>query len=236
MCKFPGCELKFKGRQGYCRLHYDRLRRNGDPADERPETQEYKTYKKSKEEITLESVKELVEYDAENGKLFWKARGAKWFEQNGRNGPEASARIWNSQFAGKECFISLDSKGYHKGHILWKSVAKHRMIWFIETGKWPKDQIDHINGIITDNRFCNLREVDDAENKKNMPLRKDNKTGHVGLWWDEGRGKYQVRIKVDGKTKHLGRRESYDDAVALYRQAANEYGYHKNHGRNNEYQ
>ena len=49
------------------------------------------------------------------------------------------------------------------GHI----YKAHRLAWFYVNGKWPKGLIDHINGIRSDNRIKNLRDVSDAVNQQN---------------------------------------------------------------------
>ena len=58
-----------------------------------------------------------------------------------------------------------------------KDVYLHRLVWALVYGRFPK-QIDHLNGIKTDNRLVNLREVTTSENDQNrlMP-------------WKMGKGK-----------------------------------------------
>ena len=58
-----------------------------------------------------------------------------------------------------------------------KDVYLHRLVWALVYGRFPK-QIDHLNGIKTDNRLENLREVNQSENDQNrlMP-------------WKMGKGK-----------------------------------------------
>lgn len=40
----------------------------------------------------------------------------------------------------------------------------HRLAWWFHYGKWPDNQIDHINGDKGDNRIANLRDVTAKEN------------------------------------------------------------------------
>ena len=47
-----------------------------------------------------------------------------------------------------------------------KDVYLHRIAWALVYGRFPK-QIDHLNGIKTDNRLENLREVTMSENDEN---------------------------------------------------------------------
>ena len=50
-------------------------------------------------------------------------------------------------------------RGYRRVMYMGKEVLAHRLAWFLKTGDWPKDKIDHINGIKGDNRWTNLRDV-----------------------------------------------------------------------------
>ena len=47
-------------------------------------------------------------------------------------------------------------------------VYLHHAVWAVYKGCWPKQQIDHINGIKQDNRIENLREVSGSENMRNI--------------------------------------------------------------------
>ena len=46
-------------------------------------------------------------------------------------------------------------------------VQLHHAVWAVCKGRWPEQQIDHVNGNKHDNRIENLREVSDRENKLN---------------------------------------------------------------------
>ena len=60
-----------------------------------------------------------------------------------------------------------DYKGYISIGLNKKQYRAHRLAWFYCYGVWPKESIDHINGIKNDNRIANLRDVRDTENKRN---------------------------------------------------------------------
>jgi hypothetical protein len=61
-----------------------------------------------------------------------------------------------------------------------------------------------------DNRFANLREATNAQNRYNASRQRNNKSGYKGVYFDKRRGKWQAQITKDGKTKTIG----------LYRSAA----------------
>lgn len=64
------------------------------------------------------------------------------------------------------------------------SMQVHRVGWAMHYGKWPKDQIDHINMIRDDNRIENLREATASENKFNQMPQSNNSHGSKGVEWD----------------------------------------------------
>jgi len=117
--------------------------------------------------------------------------------------------------------ITLDSKQYYA----------HRVAWMLYYGVEPKGTIDHINGIGTDNRICNLRAVSQKVNMRNQKLRSTNTSGVNGVSWSVKRGKWEARICVDGKTVHLGRFIQLGAATTARAKADLLYGFHENHGR-----
>ena len=52
---------------------------------------------------------------------------------------------------------SLHKHGYLHCKVGSKHYKVHRLAWFLYYGEFPKNDIDHINGIRTDNRIENLR-------------------------------------------------------------------------------
>lgn len=92
-------------------------------------------------------------------------------------------------------------------------------------------QIDHINGIRSDNRICNLRLVDCKENAKNQRKNKRNKNAFGGVFFNKQKKKYVSRIKVNGKSIFLGYFNLIDDAIAARKEANKKYGFHENHGK-----
>lgn len=54
-------------------------------------------------------------------------------------------------------------------------------------------------------------------------MRKDNKSGCPGVWYDKNRNKWSAQISVKNKRIHLGRFNTYEDAIEVKHKAQNEY-------------
>lgn len=104
----------------------------------------------------------------------------------------------------------------------------HRVIWKMVYGHDP-DDIDHINGIRSDNRLMNLRNVTRAENLKNLSVSTRNKSGIIGVC--QARGKWVAQIKINGKTTHVGTFATKTEAARARLIASQKAGYHANHGK-----
>jgi len=167
---------------------------------------------------------QLLTYDPQSGKLHWKARDRSEFA-NAR-----SWATWNAQNADKPAFETVGRNGYHRGTLEGISVQAHRVIWKLMTGV-DADQVDHINGVRTDNTWVNLRSVTAKQNRKNVALLSSNKTGVHGVMlykrWPGSKPVYWVRIG----TKTLGYFEDLDEAIQVRKTAEIQRDYHPNHGR-----
>ena len=89
-----------------------------------------------------------------------------------------------------------------------KRIYMHRLIMGMAEG----GLVDHINRDSLDNRRENLRVADKSVNAVNSKLRKDNSSGHKGVYI-RSNGKYTVQIKRDGVTKTIGTFDSLNKAV-----------------------
>lgn len=158
--------------------------------------------KKAEDLLALDFIKRILFYCPINGKFFW-------IEKRGRN-PKTGA-------VGTRAGM-LHKTGYRILTINKRQFKEHRVAWFYMTGEWPKNQIDHINGIKNDNRFCNLRNADSYQNARNVSKTKKNKSGYKGVV--KNRKKFEASISTNNGRIFLGCFKTKEDAFEAYKNAA----------------
>lgn len=147
--------------------------------------------------ITQELLKEYLHYDPETGIFTWiKKTGPR---MNIKVGSEAG-RIMVSGYVS----IGLFGKGYRA----------HRLAWLYVYGTFPINTIDHINGIKTDNRIANLRDVTHFQNVRNQVLHRGGKL--VGTTFVPSRGVWQSSIQINYKSVFLGYYGTEKEAHEVY--------------------
>lgn len=114
-------------------------------------------------------------------------------------------------------------QGYLRIMIDGASYLVHRLAFLYMTGKWPKAGVDHINLNKTDNRWLNLREATKAQNSMNRCAPANNTSGYKGVHWDKQNSKWRARIKVSGKSIHIGLFNTKKEAHYVYAGAAEFY-------------
>jgi hypothetical protein len=174
--------------------------------------------------LEIELLKLLVRYEPDTGRLFWLPRTSGLFKRS------QDCALWNKRNAGTECFLQSDGLGYRRGAIFKQKYRAHQIAWALTFGQWPKE-IDHIDGDRSNNRIDNLRNVGRRENCRNLRRPRHNRSGVVGVSWDQDRSKWQAGIHVDGRAIALGRFVAKADAIAARRAAEREHDFHPNHGR-----
>ncbi len=166
-----------------------------------------------------ETLRQLLRYEPETGKLFWKERGPEWFDDCDMDASWAM-RAWNARNADKEAFTSDSGTGYRVGSIRGRIYKAHRVIWAMNYGAWPIDDLDHINLKKSDNRIENLRDANASENASNRSLDAKNTSGFKGVSWHKQRLKWYATITCNGKAHSLGLHSTREDAHAAYCEAA----------------
>lgn len=107
----------------------------------------------------------------------------------------------------------------------------HRVIWKLVVGELPVTmQVDHKDGDTTNNKWENLRLVDQSTNMKNQTIPSNNVSGVIGVSLHTFSGLWQAKISSRGKKESTYHR-SKEDAILWRKQKEIEYGFHARHGR-----
>ena len=146
------------------------------------------------EKLTADILRSILDYDPETGKFDW------------RN---------NRRKAG-----CLDNFGYHRIQVLGKLYKTHRLAWLHYYGEWPEQDVDHVNGVRSDNRIANLRSATKGQQSQNVAS-PDRKSGLPrGVSWCAKSKGYRAQIRCENKTHYLGIHPTPDAASAVYREAS----------------
>lgn len=155
----------------------------------------------AKADLTAARLRELIHYDANTGTI----------------------TALKDSVCGKGRVIVKDGQqlgrqndgGYVLITVLGKAYRAHRLAWMYTHGYMPSLQIDHVNGIRSDNRLDNLRPADQSLNSQNLRVaRSDSRTGMLGVV--PNRKRWSAQIKVAGKTTHIGTFDTPEIAHLAY--------------------
>jgi hypothetical protein len=133
------------------------------------------------------------------------------------------ARLNRGKIAG-----TINAYGYVVIMFKRKCYMAHRVA-FLFMGKPLTDEVDHIDGDRTNNRWSNLREATRTEQCRNLCRTGKRPPGVSKV--KRGRFRWQAYIWHENKMIHLGYFVYYREAVEARKGAEEEYGYHPNHGR-----
>jgi len=162
--------------------------------------------------ITASRVRELLDYDPETGIFTWKVN----------RGHARVGSVAGCNKGGDYIRICIDN---HR-------CKAHRLVFFWVLGRWPEQEVDHVDHDKTNNSWANLRDgIDDTTQNQNCPKRRDNSSGYTGVYWVKRRKKWQASIQVHGKLLHLGCFADIEDAIAARKAANLKYSFHPNHGK-----
>lgn len=119
---------------------------------------------------------------------------------------------WHASPMGRNWYVVASKTANGKK----RTLLLHRLI----TGAPHGVEVDHINGDGLDNRRCNLRLCNHAENLRNSRRSSANRSGFKGVHWHNASGKWRAQIQCLSVRRHLGLFDSISDAVAAYNAAA----------------
>jgi len=145
-----------------------------------------------KPELTAERLRELLHYDPETG-VFTRA-----CDSLGGHGTQVIAR--KGDIAGGIC----SKWGYRKISVAGHSYRANRLAWLYVTGRWPEGQIDHWNGIRSDDRFDNLRDVSQAVNLQNRRTASPQSISGILGVSPSKKGRWRAQISINNRNRFLG--------------------------------
>ncbi|MGI4851696.1 MAG: HNH endonuclease [Janthinobacterium lividum] len=147
---------------------------------------------------------ECFDPDYISGFLFWRKRPQTHFASVGR------AESWNKVYSGRQAG-GLIGNGYLVTFVQKRSHYVHRILFAMASGAEPDREIDHVNGIKTDNQMSNLRLATSAQNKANIA------SGHTGLRGTKAhQGRWVAQMSIDGKNHYIGIFDTQEQAHAAY--------------------
>lgn len=148
----------------------------------------------NKPELTAEEARRLFSYDPETGLI--------------------TRLVTTSHRAKVGSVIGYPhGNGYLQVRAGGKQHLVHRLAWLLHTGSWPEHTIDHINGVRSDNRFTNFRDIPQSLNSQNRHGT-CAKAGYAGVYLSGAR--FQAQVNVGGAYHYLGRFDTPEEAHAAY--------------------
>lgn len=150
--------------------------------------------------ITQERLKQLLHYDPVTG-VFTRIQSNRSDRLNQQTG-------------------SRNTNGHIQIRIDGKLYVAHRLAWLYVNGQFPINQLDHIDGDKTNNKFGNLRTATNKQNQENVPIQVNNTSGHRGVCFEKtrrGSKKFGAYVGHNGKQIRVGLFATVDEAAIAAR-------------------
>lgn len=145
--------------------------------------------------LTYKELHSQLTYNKSTGKFIWCISN--------------SNRVKIGDIAGRK-----DKDGYNTIGINGKQYRANRLVILYVDGYLPENWVDHKDGIISNDRYLNLREVSPQCNARNRTkLNKNNTSGVPGVHFFKRTQKWQSKITVNRKGIHLGYFKDFVNAV-----------------------
>lgn len=154
---------------------------------------------KTKIVLDYERLKQSLSYDPETGVFTWikKGRGRMRFfgKPAGRINPAGYSHI------------EIDGSDYYA----------HRLAWLYVHGSWPANQIDHKNGLRSDNRLANLQEATNSSNgQKKLKYFDTTSPLLTGVRKPLAHCGWIAELRFQGKSLRVTGFDSPEEAHAMY--------------------
>ena len=149
------------------------------------------------EEKFLADMKEHFRYEPETGHLY--------------RTKHYMFKSWKNQL-----ITRIEGFGYLQLKHRQKAYHAQLVCWFLYYGKWPTRKIDHINGITTDNRIVNLREVSARTNTINTVRNRAGRLVGASKNKNLRLRPWRSAIYIEGVKVELGRFDTEIEAHEAY--------------------
>ena len=163
--------------------------------------------KKHKALPPVERIFALLDYNQFTGDVLWRARVL------------SNGKVFTKQ-AGKVAGHKCKKLGYTFVRIDNCLIPVHRLAFVFMTGKWPEQNVDHIDGNGANNAWTNLRQASVSQNMMNTRLRSDNSSGHKGVWFCRQTNLWAAEVAAQKRKHWVGRFACMEEAIAARREAA----------------
>jgi hypothetical protein len=153
-----------------------------------------------KPDLSIAELHDLFRLDRRTGQLFWRKR-----LHGGKTRLDRPAGYVEK------------GRGYVRIGVRDKNYWAHRLVFAMVHGYWA-EQVDHRNGVKTDNSPRNLRDADRCQQRWNQGVKRDNTSGYKGV--HRAGNKWHAQIIVRGVVLDLGTHNDVRKAAAAYARAA----------------
>ena len=134
-------------------------------------------------ELTQERLKELLHYCPDSGEFSWLQKTRPQINIGDKAGSIAN------------------TDGYVRIKINKKLYLAHRLAFLYMDGRFPPEQVDHINRSESDNKWANLRPSTASENQCN----KGTNNPFIGVYWHKKSRAWVAKSRmINGVSSHLG--------------------------------
>ncbi len=155
----------------------------------------------------------------EDGRLFWLVRPRDHFVD------ERAWKIWNTRFSLKEAGNLFTTNGIDQRwqlNFYGQKILRYVVVWALHHGRWELG-LDHKDRNPLNDRIENLRIATHEQNMRNASKPSTNISGYKGVAWESKRQKWFASIRINGKSKYLGRFDDPLEAHNAYMDAARKY-------------
>lgn len=152
--------------------------------------------KRTREELTGERLREVLECDPKSGIFRWKVS------------PNNFVKV------GSVAGSINPVEGYLQIQIDGNKYRAHRLVWLYVHGTWPTRLLDHVDTIRHHDWIDNLRLATKSQNNSNSNIRKTSTSPYKGITRCGRR--WAAQIAFDGRKIHIGVYATPEDAHAAY--------------------